>query len=217
MAESRTILDKSHEFDGDASRLDSYYDDWASTYDQDAHNLGYQGPHVMADLFARAVAKHLPGQEAVSVLDAGCGTGLVGPLLVARGATALDGFDLNHSMVTEASRTGAYRILASGVNLDGGLREFAADAFDVTVCLGVFTTGHVRPSSVEGLLRVTRPGGLVLMTTSSRYLADTRFTAHLEALAADGHVQVLDCLPDHTYLGHQQAHYWTLQLPDRPR
>ncbi|MFH8492473.1 class I SAM-dependent DNA methyltransferase [Streptomyces longisporoflavus] len=192
--------------------LTDYYDGWATTYEKDAHSLGYVGPRKIADLFAEARSRHLSATEEIVALDAGCGTGLVGPPLTERGVTILDGIDLSHEMVTEAAKTGAYRVLSSGVDLNLGLRETAAGIFDVTVSCGVFTTGHVRPAALDGLLRVTRTGGLVVFTTSQRYLERSSVVEHVEGLVAQGRTRVLERREDQPYLVDERAHYWVLQV-----
>jgi len=46
------------------------------------------------------------------ILDAGCGTGLVGVALAERGARSIDGVDLSPGMIAKAKETGVYRRLA---------------------------------------------------------------------------------------------------------
>lgn len=207
---SQEIVDRSHQLDGEPARLSAFYGAWATTYEDDARNMGYEGPQRTAAFLSRLAPRFVPDLATALALDAGCGTGLVGPALRQVGVTTLDGVDLNHEMVTQAAATGAYRHLTSGTDLNLGLPEFAPDAYDLTVSCGVFTTGHVQPRALDGLLRVTRPGGLVLLTTSARYLRDTTFRDHLAELTGRGRARVVECLPDHPYLTRETAHYWAL-------
>ncbi|MYT28303.1 methyltransferase domain-containing protein [Streptomyces sp. SID8354] len=209
---SHDVVAGSHRLDGTTEQLTTYYGSWAATYDRDVHNVRYQGPHVITDLFASVVPRHLSGCGGLTALDAGCGTGLVGQLLDERSVTALDGIDLNHDMISLAAKTNAYRILASGVDLNLGLREIAEDTYDVTVCCGVFTPGHVRPAAVDGLIRVTRPDGLVLLSTRRRYLDETDFEQHLGTLVDDGRVSILECHADRPYTADEPAQYRILTV-----
>jgi len=66
--------------------------------------LAYQAPQLCADMLAR----HLPPpQHQYIMLDAGCGTGLCGPLM-APWAKALAGVDLSRRMLDRAQTKGVY-------------------------------------------------------------------------------------------------------------
>ncbi|MER7394856.1 class I SAM-dependent methyltransferase [Streptomyces sp. NPDC000151] len=208
--DSQEIVDRSHSLDGRPDLLSDFYGDWATTYESDASNMGYEGPLRMADFYLSLAPRLLPEPAGTTALDAGCGTGLIGPVFKKLGIGTLDGLDLNHDMVTQAAGTGAYRHLTSGTDLNLGLPEFAADTYDLTVSCGVFTTGHVAPHALDALLRVTRPDGVVLLTTSANYLTTTDFHAYLTSRQAEHRLTVLDCLADHRYLTDERAHYWAV-------
>ncbi|AIA08022.1 type 11 methyltransferase [Streptomyces noursei ZPM] len=208
--DSQEIVDRSHSLDGRPELLSAFYGDWAETYESDASNMGYEGPLRMADFYLSLAPRMLPAPEETTALDAGCGTGLVGPVFKKLGIGSLDGLDLNHEMVTQAAGTGAYRLLTSGTDLNLGLPEFAPDTYDLTLSCGVFTTGHVAPNALDTLLRLTRPNGLVLLTTSANYLSVTDFHGFLESRAAQGRLTVIECLADHHYLTDERAHYWAI-------
>lgn len=97
-ASSWDAVKQAHILDGDTSRLKNYYQHWADRYDHDVRNEQYSGPAYIADLL-----KHLPSNDDMAVnpedpdieiLDAGCGTGLVGKELARRDYQHIDGFDL---------------------------------------------------------------------------------------------------------------------------
>ncbi|HEY5420223.1 MAG TPA: hypothetical protein VIL10_05770, partial [Marmoricola sp.] len=56
----------------DAREVAHRYDEWAKGYDDDLASWSYQAPTVVAET---VVSSH---PDAGSVLDVGCGTGLVG-------------------------------------------------------------------------------------------------------------------------------------------
>ena len=71
--------------------LMAVYDDWAANYDHDLmDNWGYSTPARVADFLKR----YLTVDDAL-ILDAGCGTGLVGTALVANGLSRLEGLGLH--------------------------------------------------------------------------------------------------------------------------
>src|SRR5271165_1899131 len=83
--------------------LASRYDEWAASYEDDMGDHG--GPAETAAVLARYLSPE------ARILDAGCGTGLGGQLLAAKGFTHLDGLDLSAGMLREAAKKGCYTAL----------------------------------------------------------------------------------------------------------
>ena len=77
------------------------YDTWAANYDRDVESVGYRSPAMAAGLFGRYVPA-----DAGEILDAGCGTGLLGDLLVPLGYRGLVGIDLSREMLARAEARG---------------------------------------------------------------------------------------------------------------
>ena len=96
------------------------------------------------------------------ILDAGAGTGLVGKLLSQRGYTNLIAMDLSDGMLSEARKKNAYREFYQMVM--GKPLDFPSDSFDAVISVGVLTVGHAPASSLDELVRVTRPDGHVVFT-----------------------------------------------------
>jgi predicted TPR repeat methyltransferase len=80
------------------------FDCFAATFDTKLASLEYRGPALVCEV-ARQIIGRLPARPAV--LDAGCGTGLCGPLLRPL-AGSLDGVDLSPAMVEQARRRKLY-------------------------------------------------------------------------------------------------------------
>lgn len=74
------------------------FDGFAASFDKKLQILGYRAPQLVADALAAAIT---PGSAGVAILDAGCGTGLCGPLLRPF-ASRLDGVDLSAGMLDRA-------------------------------------------------------------------------------------------------------------------
>ncbi|NNE13137.1 MAG: class I SAM-dependent methyltransferase, partial [Ilumatobacter sp.] len=107
----------------DPEAVATYYDQWAEGYDRELATWSYEAPAVVTGF----VREHVP--DARSVLDAGCGTGLVGRTLRAAGYEhELVGIDISEDSLDVARESGGYSELAPA-NLQAEL-PFADDRFD---------------------------------------------------------------------------------------
>lgn len=149
------ILDKVYSARTDAER-EAAYDAWANHYDADVFKFGYRIPAVLAAVFARFV-----NIDANPVLDAGCGTGLQTEALVLAGYGPFVGCDLSSEMLSIARRKGLYKELHK---MSLHELEFEADTFKTTMCVGAIAPGHAGPECFAQLIRVTKPGGLIVFT-----------------------------------------------------
>jgi predicted TPR repeat methyltransferase len=149
------------------------FDDWAPTYDHDLVNeLGY-----VADAEAcRRLEALLPDRQA-RILDAGCGTGLVGRRLQQAGYLNIDGSDYSEKMLDQARACGAYRSL---VQHDLTLPIASAEPYDAAIVVGVFAFSV---PSAEHLVNITgclKPGGVALVTVNGKAWQEVDWPAKLE-------------------------------------
>lgn len=80
------------------------FDEFASTFEVQLKRLKYRGPKLVAKAVGRL---HKKNTAKLDILDAGCGTGLVAPLI--RGyAKSLQGVDLSTEMVNRARQLNIY-------------------------------------------------------------------------------------------------------------
>ena len=133
------------------------YDAWAQTYDADMARAGYRHPAIGLALLAR----HLPRGSA-PVLDAGAGTGLVGEWLGPIGYPQVEALDLSEGMLAVARSKNIYSALHQAAL--GSRLPFADNHFAATISTGVFTTGHVGAEGLDELIRITRSGGVIVLT-----------------------------------------------------
>ncbi|MER9826668.1 class I SAM-dependent methyltransferase [Mesorhizobium sp. M0115] len=215
-----TVLDQSarkrteiSRLEADAGRLARVYGGWASSYDLDVSCENYCGPIVVAELAGAVQTAYLPrGRGAITVLDAGCGTGLVGVQLSRLGFRLIDGFDLTEEMAEKARRTGVYCDIQVDVDLNGAPSKYPSASYDITVCCGVFGLGQVRPDGLRELARVTRPNGFVIASTSKQYLEATSFEDEVQHLQHTGVVMPAQCLTYGRYIADEYAHYWVFRI-----
>ncbi|OZM72196.1 SAM-dependent methyltransferase [Amycolatopsis antarctica] len=174
----------------DAERV---YDEWAGDYERDTvGGMGYAAPVVAAARLAELVP------AGSSVLDAGCGTGLVGSELGRLGFGTIDGLDLSVEMLAEAAVKGVYRSLRKA-DLTGGVPA-GHGPYEAVICVGTFTYGHFGPAVLDELLRPLVPGGVLVATVLDDAWQAMGFAGHVDALRASGaarHVEVRHGQPYH--------------------
>ena len=200
--------------DGSPERLAEFYDEWAARYDQEVGGDSYRAPQVTASL-VRACGESLAPLAAdaqPSVIDAGCGTGLVGECLAELGYECVDGFDLSNEMVEQARARGCYRRLWGGVDMSIPITVAPDGSYDVAVSTGVFTPGHVPASALDHLVALVRPGGVAIVSTRHQYVADTDFDARVDQMVAAGQVTLVEHITEAPYTVDDTAQYWILQL-----
>jgi predicted TPR repeat methyltransferase len=117
------------------------FDDYAPRFDKHlTDNLGYRAPALIAEALT-AVA---PGRRFASVLDLGCGTGLMGEALRGR-ADRLAGVDLSAAMIAKARERGLYDRLVIGDAVARLGRE-PSGVFDLIVAADALVyTGDLAP------------------------------------------------------------------------
>lgn len=207
-------INEALQLDGDADTLKSFYRDWAGRYERDLRDVDYAAPAITAELIAMQFAAR--DVSDLAVLDAGCGTGLVGAELQRRGFPTIDGFDLSPDMTDLARRSGAYRDVAGDINLLNAIGTYAAGTYDIVVCAGVFTLGHVPPSALAVLMQLARPGGLVVVSTRTLYFDQTDYQQVSDRLVAEGSLTLVECVTDAPYNDDGLSHYWVYRVGREP-
>ena len=143
----------------DSKRL---YKKWAQTYDEDfALNSNYVSPKKISNFFN----KYSKNTD-TPILDVGAGTGLVGELLFNTGNKKIIGIDISSEMLEQAKLKGSYISLIEGdVTKKIPLNN---DSIGAVVSAGTFTRGHVGANAFDELLRITKPGGLFVLSINSK-------------------------------------------------
>ncbi|MFD3694719.1 class I SAM-dependent methyltransferase [Streptomyces sp. NPDC058646] len=164
------------------------YDAEAAAYD------ATRGGTPRAAAAAAAVLGLLPARTA-TLLDLGCGTGIVTTRLTRPGLRVL-GADTSYGMAATAARRGVPVVLASGTRLP--VRTGSLDAVSAVWLLHLLREPGAVGELVAEAGRILRPGG-VLVTTVDKDAAhdvgsdiDTVLAPHLTRSPADASGQIAD-------------------------
>ena len=89
------------------SYVQTVFDRFADSFDDVLARLGYRAPAMCGEMVAALLGPGTGAARTLDVLDAGCGTGLCGPLLRPY-ARRLEGVDLSAGMLAKAGQRGGY-------------------------------------------------------------------------------------------------------------
>lgn len=157
-------------------RSDDIYDEWADTYDANLlGDFGYTG-HTIA---AEALLERITDTHA-SIVDYGCGTGLVGERLHAAGYPAIDGVDYSPSMLDICREKGSYRAMIKA-DLTRPL-DIPDATYDAMICAGVMGAGHLVPEHFAELFRTVKPGGPIILFGNGTPYVDEGYAERFAAL-----------------------------------
>jgi len=161
------------------------YAQWADTYDSGfADTKGY----VYHDQVADEVIRHVdPESSHPLVLDVGCGTGLVGQALMARGLRTIHGIDLSAEMLGRARLKTFDNAPVYVALMEADLTEklnLADNTYDVVVSAGTFTHGHLGPEPLHELIRIAAPRANFIVGINSAHFAEFGFDDYLDHLRA---------------------------------
>lgn len=150
------------------------YADWADTYDSDfVAAMKYQLPQQVASAYVSHGGKG-------PVLDVGAGTGAVGVLLHSADVGPIDGTDISAEMLDTAREKCVYqRLFTSDVTQR---LDISDDTYGGITSAGTFTLGHVGPEPFDELLRITRPGGLLVISINKAHFVSAGFDRKIESI-----------------------------------
>lgn len=219
-SETPEMLHDAMSLDGDVEKLTSYYDRWAENYDADLSDARYGLPAMMIATLREAIGAagdlaHL-GAPATPVLDAGCGTGLVGLALHEIGYRNISGVDLSPKMVEVAQRLGVYRRLEAPVDLTRPPSPRFAGSADIVTVGGVFTVGHVPPETLVTVADLVADGGLLIVSTRKAYNEQTGFDGVAGRAIDDGLLELLVHIRDAPYTVDSTGDYRAFRVRHRP-
>jgi predicted TPR repeat methyltransferase len=141
--------------------IEQVFDSFARSFDAKLEKLDYRAPQLVADALRQVAGAP---QAALDIVDAGCGTGLCGPLL-RPWARKLAGCDLSVGMLTQARSRGVYDQLHKAelvYYMDTQPEQFDAVVSADTLCY----FGGLR-APVAAARRCLRSGGWLIFTVEA--------------------------------------------------
>ena len=154
-----------------------YYKGWADNnkYNKDMVDWNYTAPQETVSILRKyAFSKNC------KILDAGCGTGLVGIELKKYGYLNIEGVDFSQSMLDLVPQ-GIYKKIER-INLNKPLK-FKNNMYDILMCVGTFTYGHVKPKALDELIRITKNRGLICFTINEGIYEEYGFDKKIKELS----------------------------------
>jgi predicted TPR repeat methyltransferase len=159
-----------------ASELSAEYDRISEKYDAALiEDHDWRMPEIMAGLAAWLLPR------SARILDAACGTGLVGEHLKRFGFHDLHGLDLSPGMLAVAERKKVFQSLT--VAAMGNPLPYRSGEFDAFTVAGAFTPQHAPADSLRELTRITRAGGYAIFSLRAD-VEQPDFAAEIAALTA---------------------------------
>lgn len=168
------------------SSLAALYDEFAEDYEKAYSAVEYEGPKNVAEALRTALPS--PEDNDSIVLDAGCGSGLVGEAVRAQGFKRIVGIDVSEGMMEHArSKKGLYeRVQKADLTKPLSLGD---NEFDAVVSCGVFTAGHVDKTALFELIRVVRSGGLICIGCQEHVYEREGFPDFIATLEKEGRLK----------------------------
>ena len=153
-----------------------YYDEWGinNKYDQDMVNWNYTGPKETVSVFK----KYALNKE-IKILDAGCGTGLVGIELKNHNYLNIDGVDLSKKLLDLVPKGYYNKLLQADLNKSINSED---NFYDAIMCVGTFTFGHVKPNALDEFVRITKNNGFICFTINEGIYEEYGFDKKIEEL-----------------------------------
>jgi predicted TPR repeat methyltransferase len=138
--------------------IEKTFDSFAASFDAKLATLAYRAPALVTAMLENA---DVGASGSFDVLDAGCGTGLCGPLVAAY-KRRLVGVDLSERMLDRARDRNVYDELVRG-ELTAYLRDHT-DAFDVIVSADTLVYFGPLEEVVQAAENALRPRGHLIFT-----------------------------------------------------
>ena len=181
--------------------VEDYYDEWTieNKYDKDMVDWKYSGPQETVNLFK----KYAPNQD-IKILDAGCGTGLVGVELKKNGFNNLDGADFSQKMLDLVPENIYQNLFKIDLNKKVIIND---NTYDGITCVGTFTFGHVNPPALDEMVRICKTGSLIGFTINIGIYEEYGFDKKIKELEDNNSWKIIEFFKSN-YIASKGVNAW---------
>ena len=178
-----------------------YYIKWTQNnqYNEDMLDWNYSGPKNATEMFNKYI-----NDKSIFIMDAGCGTGLVGEELKKIGFKNIVGVDFSQEMLDLVPKDLYQKLELADLNKS---LKYQNNIFDAIICVGTFTYGHVKAHSLDEMLRVIKKDGLICFTVNEGIYEKYQFDKKITELENDKKWQVLE-LKKSSYIKNKDIDAW---------
>ena len=160
-----------------SEELLKYYQDWTDNnqYNKDMVDWNYTAPKETVSILKKYVFN-----KNSKILDAGCGTGLVGIELKKYGYSNIEGVDFSQNMLDLVPQN-IYKKIEK-IDLNKALK-CKDNIYDAIMCVGTFTYRHVKPQALDELIRITKNKGFICFTINEGIYEEYGFDNKIKELS----------------------------------
>ena len=146
-----------------------------------------------------------PSQDKkINIIEAGCGTGLVGKELKKYGFNNLTGVDFSQDML-DLIPTEIYHTVDL-IDLNEPLK-YKDNTFDALLCVGAFTYGHVKAHALNEFIRIIKNQGLICFTINEGIYKEYEFDKKIEELRTTSIWEIIE-FSKSTYIVNKNIEAW---------
>jgi len=178
-----------------------YYDEWGENnkYDKDMQDWDYSGPRESV-----AVFKKYALNNDIKILDAGCGTGLVGVELKKFHYTNIEGVDLSQKLLDLVPKDYYNKLKRADLNKPINVEN---SFYDAIMCVGTFTYGHVKPHALDEFVRIVKNKGLICFTINEGIYREYEFDKKIKNLSDNKSWNIKDFFKSN-YIASKDINAW---------
>ena len=178
-----------------------YYDEWGEKdkYNKDMVEWNYTGPKETVD-----VIKKYSTNKDILIFDAGCGTGLVGLQLKKFGYKKFHGADLSQKLLDTVPKNLYQKLMKVDLNQNINAKD---NFYDLVMCVGTFTFGHVKPSALDEFVRITKKNGFICFTINEGIYKEYGFDKKIDKLKKENKWEELEFFKS-DYIASKDVNAW---------
>lgn len=179
--------------------LKNYYNDWAHEYDDYTNDVNYILPESVVKIFC-----NYPLKEKATVLDIGCGTGLVGLCLANKQKKIwIEGIDISRSMahIAATKRKPNFKPVYDWIIIEDFKTNklLLENHYDAIVSAGTFTTGHLDCDDLFNSIKYLKKDGLVVVSIKEDHYIDDSFNKKIFEAQKNNLIQNVETFKVNSY------------------